>query len=146
MKMHSLCQYKYLIDSFAYNWTKNGFMVYYLIKSIRFNSNIRVVTFINRNFNSGLLSLHNLFLNSCWIERELFELSSINYFNILDSRRLVTDYGFTGNPLVKKFPVIGFVETFYSKDSTSIVSLAVNNFQFSKQINVFMFDQVFNSK
>jgi NADH-quinone oxidoreductase subunit C len=121
-------------------------MVYYLIKSTRFNSNIRVVTFINRSFNKGLLSLHNLFLNSCWVERELFELSGINYFNMLDSRRLVTDYGFTGNPLVKKFPVIGFVETFYSKDSASIVSLAVNNFQFSKQINVFMLDKVFNLK
>lgn len=29
-------------------------------------------------------------------------------------RRLLTDYGFRGNPLKKDFPLIGFIELYFS--------------------------------
>lgn len=31
-----------------------------------------------------------------------------------DLRRLLTDYGFIGNPLKKDFPLSGYIETYYN--------------------------------
>ena len=39
-----------------------------------------------------LTSTSNLFRGACWIERELKEFFSLNIKNLLDSRRLLTDY------------------------------------------------------
>ena len=37
----------------------------------------------------------------------------IFFLNNKDLRRLLTDYGFRGNPLKKDFPLIGYVELYF---------------------------------
>ena len=36
------------------------------------------------------------------------------FFNNLDLRRILNDYGFNGHPLKKDFPLSGFYETIFS--------------------------------
>lgn len=38
----------------------------------------------------------------------------IFFSNNLDLRRLLTDYGFRGNPLKKDFPLVGFLEIYFN--------------------------------
>lgn len=45
----------------------------------------------------------------------------IFYINHPDLRRLLTDYGFSGFPLRKDFPLTGFLETYYSDEQKRIV-------------------------
>ena len=39
-----------------------------------------------------------------------------------DLRRILTDYGFVGHPLLKHFPLTGFVELRYDDSSEKIVT------------------------
>ena len=48
-----------------------------------------------------------------WYEREAFDLFGIRFENHDDLRRLLTDYGFSGHPFRKDFPLIGQVEIRY---------------------------------
>lgn len=43
-----------------------------------------------------------------------------------DLRRILTDYGFLGNPLRKDFPVTGFFELRYDDTVRRVVSETVN--------------------
>ena len=40
-------------------------------------------------------------------------------------RRILTDYGFSGHPLRKDFPMTGFNEVYYSLDKKRIVTVPV---------------------
>ncbi len=45
------------------------------------------------------------------MEREAWDLFGVFFSNHPDLRRILTDYGFTGHPLRKDFPLSGFNET-----------------------------------
>jgi len=48
------------------------------------------------------------------MEREVRDLFGVFFANHPDLRRILTDYGFTGHPLRKDFPLSGFTDIFYS--------------------------------
>lgn len=50
------------------------------------------------------------------------------FFNHVDLRRILTDYGFKGYPLRKEFPLSGFYEVHYD-DSHKTISIGFLNFQ-----------------
>ena len=97
----------------------NRFFIIYNFLSIIFN--IRTQLFIKIKENKFIISLINFFKSSSWLERELWDMYGICFSNNKDLRRLLTDYGFEGNPLKKDFPLTGFSEVFYS-DSLKRVS------------------------
>ena len=58
-------------------------------------------------------SLTGIWNNANWYEREAFDLFGILFDGHADLRRILTDYGFTGHPFRKDFPLIGTVEMRY---------------------------------
>lgn len=86
-------------------------MTYYFF-SIFYNLKINIFTFTSDI--TKINSVSFLFNNALWLERELSEMFNIYFLNKLDSRNLLLDYSYIGNPLLKNFPVIGNVELFYN--------------------------------
>jgi NADH-quinone oxidoreductase subunit C len=66
---------------------------------------------------SQIFSIYSVFLSATWWESEIWDMFGVYFVNNPDLRRILTDYGFLGNPLKKDFPLTGFTETYY--DSTS---------------------------
>jgi NADH dehydrogenase (ubiquinone) Fe-S protein 3 len=79
--------------------------------SIRFNSRIRVKTFVDEN--TPLVSAVSIFSAATWWEREIWDLLGVFFENNKEIKRILTDYGFEGHPLRKDFPLSGYVESRY---------------------------------
>jgi NADH-quinone oxidoreductase subunit C len=56
-----------------------------------------------------------------WFEREAFDMFGVVFEGHPDLRRLLTDYGFTGFPLRKDFPMTGYVEVRYDEQQKRVV-------------------------
>jgi len=70
-------------------------------------------------------SLSTIIPAANFLEREIFDLMGISFIGHHDLRRLLTDYGFTGHPLRKDYPTVGYTEIFYSTSEKGIVPRAV---------------------
>jgi NADH-quinone oxidoreductase subunit C len=63
----------------------------------------------------------------------------ISFLGHADLRRILTDYGFTGHPLRKDFPLTGAIEVRYSVNEQSVVyekpgfTQFFRNYQYIKQ-------------
>ena len=113
-KKNSAFLYTVLIDLIVEDFPnkKNRFLIKYYIRSIYF-SNILVITLKTKEY-SSVYSLINIYKNSYWLEREVWDLYGIFFLLNIDLRRLLTDYGFKGNPFKKDFPLIGYVEIYFN--------------------------------
>ena len=56
-----------------------------------------------------------------WFEREAFDLFGIVFEGHPDLRRILTDYGFTGHPFRKDFPISGYVEMRYDPEQRRVL-------------------------
>lgn len=66
-------------------------------------------------------SLTGIWACADWFEREAFDLYGILFEGHNDLRRLLTDYGFTGHPFRKDFPLIGNVEMRYDPEKKRVI-------------------------
>lgn len=114
LKKFSLCQFKCLLDLVAIDYVinYNRFHVCYLLLSPKYNTRVKVIVDIKPFF--FLPSVTPLFSNAQWLEREVWDLFGLFFFDNSNLRRILTDYGFKGHPLRKNFPLTGFFEVFYS--------------------------------
>jgi NADH dehydrogenase (ubiquinone) Fe-S protein 3 len=121
LQNHTLCQYKQLIDIACSDvpGKTRRFSVNYLLLSIRYNTRINIV--VKTNEVSPLPSVTPLYRSANWLEREVWDLYGVFFDSHPDLRRILTDYGFSGHPLRKDFPLTGFVEVYYN-DSTKRLS------------------------
>jgi NADH dehydrogenase (ubiquinone) Fe-S protein 3 len=113
LKLHSNTQYAVLssVSGVDFPFRKQRFEVSYDLLSIRFNSRIRVKTFVDEN--TPLVSAVSIFSAATWWEREIWDLLGVFFENNKEIKRILTDYGFEGHPLRKDFPLSGYVESRY---------------------------------
>jgi NADH-quinone oxidoreductase subunit C len=71
-------------------------------------------------------SIQNIYPNSNWLEREVFDLYGILFLNHPDLRRILTDYGFEFYPLRKDFPLSGYTEVRFDEELGQMVTEPVN--------------------
>ena len=121
LKNNNATKFKQLIDITAVDYPENEqrFKLVYLFLSHEFNSRVLIDFFINEN--EIVTSLTSIFPSSNWMEREVFDMYGIKFKNHPDLRRILTDYGFTGHPLRKDFPLTGHNEVRYSEDEKKVV-------------------------
>jgi NADH dehydrogenase (ubiquinone) Fe-S protein 3 len=115
------CQYKVLTSITAVDFPEQPlrFELSYDLLSLRFNSRIRVKTYVNEV--TPVESAVPVFSVANWLEREVWDMFGICFLNHPDLRRILTDYGFEGYPLRKDFPLSGFVEVRYDIASKRVV-------------------------
>lgn len=71
-----------------------------------------------------------------WFEREVWEMFGTRFEGHPDLRRLLTDYGFVGRPLLKDFPVAGYTEVRFSERAKRVVLKPVS---FTQEFRTFDF-------
>lgn len=109
---------KYLIDN---ERTGSRFAAVYHLLSITHNIRLRVRVFAEDDAMPMLESVIGLWSAANWYEREAFDLYGIIFVGHPDLRRILTDYGFVGNPFRKDFPLSGTVEMRYDAAQQRVV-------------------------
>lgn len=94
--------------------------VYHLL-SIAHNMRLRVRVFADDDEVPVLNSVTGIWPSANWYEREAFDLYGIIFVGHPDLRRILTDYGFVGNPFRKDFPLSGTVEMRYDAAQQRVV-------------------------
>lgn len=94
--------------------------VYHLL-SITNNARLRVRAFAEDEAMPLLPSVVEIWPSANWYEREAFDLYGLIFTGHPDLRRLLTDYGFIGNPFRKDFPLSGHVEMRYDSEQKRVV-------------------------
>jgi NADH dehydrogenase (ubiquinone) Fe-S protein 3 len=122
IKDHTNCQFKVLCDVTAVDYLNRNcrFEVVYNLISVRFNSRIRIKTFVSEL--TSIDSVSSVFPSSGWYEREVWDLYGVWFNNHKDLRRILTDYGFEGFPIRKDFPITGYTESRYDIEKKCVIS------------------------
>jgi len=97
------------------------FAVVYHLLSVVNNVRLRVRVFADDDEMPVLPSIIPVWPSANWYEREAFDLFGIIFTGHPDLRRLLTDYGFIGNPFRKDFPLSGNVEMRYDAEQKRVV-------------------------
>ncbi|HRQ04491.1 MAG TPA: NADH-quinone oxidoreductase subunit C [Nitrosomonas halophila] len=97
------------------------FAVVYHLLSVTHNYRLRMRVFVEDDELPMVDSVVNIWPSVNWFEREAFDLYGIVFSNHPDLRRILTDYGFIGNPFRKDFPLSGHVEMSYDPDQKRVV-------------------------
>lgn len=85
------------------------------------NARLRMVTFAADEGLPIVPSLVEIWNSANWYERETFDLFGVIFEGHPDLRRILTDYGFTGHPFRKDFPLIGNVTVRYDEEKGRVV-------------------------
>jgi NADH-quinone oxidoreductase subunit C len=117
--------FEQLIDICGVDWPARPkrFDVVYHLLSLRRNVRVRVK--LETDETTPVASAVDVYLTANWFERETFDMYGIPFSDHPDLRRLLTDYGFSGHPLRKDFPLTGFVEVHYDETLKRVVNRPV---------------------
>jgi len=102
-------------------WEGRRFAVVYHLLSVAHNVRLRVRIFAEDDDFPALESATDIWSCANWYEREAFDLYGIVFIGHPDLRRILTDYGFAGNPFRKDFPLSGHVEMRYDPEQQRVV-------------------------
>jgi NADH-quinone oxidoreductase subunit C len=93
-------------------------VVYHLLAPYK-NRRIRVK--VQTDEDTPVPSTISVFPAANWFEREAFDLYGVLFSGHPDLRRILTDYGFSGHPLRKDFPLTGYVEVRWDDEVKRVV-------------------------
>ena len=121
LKKNNSTKFRQLIDITAVDYigSEDRFKMIYLFLSHEYNLRINITFSINEN--EVVNSLTKIFPSANWMEREVFDMYGIRFNDHPDLRRILTDYGFSGHPLRKDFPITGHTEVRYSEEKKKVV-------------------------
>lgn len=102
-------------------WEGRRFAAVYHLLSHVHNRRLRVRVFAEDDDFPVLDSVISVWPAANWFEREAFDLFGIIFTGHPDLRRILTDYGFVGNPFRKDFPLSGHVEMRYDPKQQRVV-------------------------
>lgn len=123
------CQFEQLIDLCGVDYSGYGsqpwqgarFAVVAHLLSTSHNQRLRVRAFCDDDSFPRMDSVTDIWSSANWFEREAFDLFGIVFDGHDDLRRILTDYGFSGHPLRKDFPLTGHVEVRYDAERQRVV-------------------------
>lgn len=121
LKVDRNMRFSTLVDITAVDYPEREkrFEVVYHFLSMYTNSRIRLkMDVAEGEITPSITSIHPA---ANWFEREVFDMFGIMFSGHPDLRRLLTDYGFQGNPLRKDFPTTGYVELRYDEAEKRVV-------------------------
>lgn len=129
LRDHHLLSFDILIDLCGVDYLSYGegiwegprFAVVYHLLSITNNVRLRVKVFAEEDDFPVVDSVIDIWPGANWYEREAFDLYGIVFTGHPDLRRILTDYGFIGNPFRKDFPLSGNVEMRYDPDQQRVI-------------------------
>jgi NADH dehydrogenase (ubiquinone) Fe-S protein 3 len=129
LKLHTNTQYSLLtsVSGVDYPFRSRRFEVVYDLLSVKFNSRIRVKTFVDEV--TPLISAVSVFSAATWWEREVWDLYGVFFYQNEEIKRILTDYGFEGHPLRKDFPLSGYVESRYDDKLKRVVCEPIEHAQ-----------------
>ena len=115
------CAFTILVDICGNDWPKRPkrFDVVYHLLSLTKNHRIRVKLELSEG--EAVKSCIAVYPAAGWFERECFDMYGVPFDGHPDMRRLLTDYGFSGYPLRKDFPLTGYVELRYDDELKRVV-------------------------
>ena len=109
------------IDEAAPVFEGKRYAVVIHLLSVKHNQRIRLKTYCADNEFPVVNSVTDIWNSANWFEREAFDLFGIMFNGHPDLRRILTDYGFSGHPFRKDFPLIGQVEMRYDEEQQRVV-------------------------
>ena len=114
-------EFKILVDLCGVDWPQRAkrFDVVYHLLSLTNNQRIRVKVMVGEG--EAVASCARVYPAANWFEREAFDMYGIAFEEHPDLRRILTDYGFSGYPLRKDFPLTGYVELRYDEELKRVV-------------------------
>ena len=102
-------------------WEGRRFAAVYHLLSLSNNQRLRVRIFAEDDDFPVFESASTIWSDANWFEREAFDLFGFVFTGHPDLRRILTDYGFVGNPFRKDFPLSGHVEMRYDPAQQRVV-------------------------
>jgi NADH:ubiquinone oxidoreductase subunit C len=100
----------FCIDFLVFNYAKR-FKLTLVLLSLLYNNRVFIECILDK---PRIESLSFKLKSVLWLEREIWDMFGIFFFNNYDLRRILTDYGFLSFPLKKDFPITGFIELRYN--------------------------------
>ena len=120
-QMIDLCGVDYSTYGGEGAWQGKRYAIVYHLLSVSDNRRVRVRIFAEQDDFPVMESVTDIWSVANWFEREAFDLYGIMFTGHPDLRRILTDYGFVGNPFRKDFPLSGHVEMRYDAAQQRVV-------------------------
>ena len=120
IQLRDECAYQQLMEIAGVDWPDRDprFEVVYCLLSLTKNHRIRV--HLATNEDQAVPSVTGIWPVAGWLEREVFDMYGVLFSGNTDLRRILTDYGFSGHPQRKDFPLTGYVELRYSEEEKRV--------------------------
>ena len=121
LRDHPVLRFTTLIDICGADYPERAqrFDVVYHLLSMRRNAHVRVK--LQTGEMQPVPTPIGVYPASSWFEREAFDMYGILFSDHPALRRMLTDYGFSGHPLRKDFPLTGYVEVCYDDEQKRVV-------------------------
>src|SRR3569832_1010499 len=113
--------FQQLVDLCGVDWPERPERFDVACHLLSLTRNLRCRVTCSTDEEQPIPSITGVYPNADWYEREAFDMYGILFSGHPDLRRILTDYGFTGHPLRKDFPMTGYVEVRWDEEQMRVV-------------------------